>query len=156
MATFQLTGIPYEDFAPVFGRSDDELARLGVRRVIATSNAGFPCRVSLRDAEIGEELLQVPYEHHAVSSPYRAAGPIYVRRNAVQRVLPPGNVNEYVTRRLISVRAYDVDHMMVAAEVCEGTDVATLLDRQFADERVTYVHLHNARPGCFSCLAQRC
>ena len=30
------------------------------------------------------------------------------------------------------------------------------LERRFADERVAYIHLHNARPGCFSCLVRRC
>ncbi len=34
-------------------------------------------------------------------------------------------------------------------------DVAVELARLFADPAVAYVHLHNARRGCFSCAAHR-
>ncbi|MBO9579260.1 MAG: DUF1203 domain-containing protein, partial [Microbacteriaceae bacterium] len=60
------------------------------------------------------------YEHQPAHSPYRASGPIFVRRDAQRRVLAPGEVPPYVAERLISLRAYDVAHLMVDAEVCEG------------------------------------
>ena len=61
----------------------------------------------------------------------------------------------YVTRRLISVRAYDAGHMMVAASVCDGPAVADEIVARFFDPDVAYVHLHNAKQGCFSCLVVR-
>ena len=70
-------------------------------------------------------------------------------------MLPPGVVPPYVSRRLISLRAYDRAHMMVGAAVREGADAARELERMFADPAVAYVHLHNAKRGCFSCLAER-
>ena len=78
-----------------------------------------------------------------------------MRRGAVRRELPPGEVPPYVASRLISVRAYDAGAMMIAASVCEGTAVAGALEEMFADSAVAYVHLHNAKRGCFSCRASR-
>lgn len=156
MAGYQLVGLSHEPFADLFGMTEEQLRSRGARRIVADSGQGFPCRVSLQDAQQGEELLLLPYEHQAVDSPYRASGPIYVRRGARQRVLAPGELTPYVTGRLMSLRAYDADHWMIGAEVCPGTELAAELDRRFADERVAYIHLHNARPGCFSCLVQRC
>jgi hypothetical protein len=156
MSTFQLAGITPEPFAPLFALPDTELAARGARRVVATQPQSYPCRVSLLDAEVGEELLLLPYEHQPVDSPYRSSGAIYVRKGAARSVLPAGEVPGYVSRRLISVRAYDAAHMMIAAEVREGTDVGAQIEQFFADQRVDYIHLHNARRGCFSCLAARC
>ena len=78
-----------------------------------------------------------------------------MRRGATQRILEVGEVPDYVRRRLISARAYDAAHMMVSAEVCDGTDAGSSIERLLVDERVEYVHLHNAKRGCFSCLARR-
>ena len=71
-------------FAALFGASDTELARQDIVRRTADRSPGFPCRVSLEDARKGEELLLLPWRHHAVDSPYQASGPIYVRRGARQ------------------------------------------------------------------------
>ena len=101
------------------------------------------------------QLLLLPHEHHPANSPYRASGPIYVRRGALRRELDVGEAPPYVTQRLISVRAYDTGAMMIDAAVCEGRAVGAALDALFADPAVDYVHLHNAKRGCFSCLASR-
>ena len=155
MSTFRLVGLAAEHFEPFFAMDDAELAALGARRVTADSMPGCPCRISLVDAEVGEALLLLPFEHLATRSPYRASGPVYVRAGARRAVLAPGVVPPYVTRRLMSVRAYDADDMMVKAEVCEGADVAPVLERLMADEAVAFVHLHNAKRGCFSCRVER-
>jgi Protein of unknown function (DUF1203) len=151
MPSFRLVGLPFEPFAPLFKLSDAHLSVKGAIRVIARQTPGYPCRVSLEDAEVGEELLLLRYQHQPGNSPYRASGPIYVRRHAIPRVLKPGEAPEYVTRRLISVRAYDSAHRMLNAEVCDGIHVAAEIQRQFRDKRIAYIHLHNAKPGCFSC-----
>jgi hypothetical protein len=155
MPSFQLSGLPYEAFEPLFNLSDDQLLSLGAVRRVADTDLGFPCRVSLQDAAVGEELLLLSYEHQPAASPYRASGPIYVRRGARHRRLSPGTVPPYVSRRLMSLRAYDAHHMMVDASVCEGAVVADQLERTFLNVAVAYVHLHNAKRGCFSCLASR-
>ena len=152
---FCLVGIDHAPFASLFELSDEQLRAQNTVRRFATASTGYPCRVSLEDAREGDELLLLPYPHHPVDAPYRASGPIYVRRGTEQRTLAPGEVPPYVTRRLISVRAYDAGHMMVAASVCDGPAVADEIVARFFDPDVAYVHLHNAKQGCFSCLVVR-
>lgn len=155
MSSFQIVGLSREPFESLFSLSSEELARKGVLRVKATSKPGFPCRISLADADVNDELLLLPFEHQPENSPYRSSGPIYVRATAVQRTLEVGEIPEYVSVRQISLRAYDGAHMIVAAEVCAGAQVAEEIERQFGDPRVRYIHLHNAKRGCFSCLVRR-
>ena len=155
MSSFRISGLPHAEFAKLFDLSNGQLQTLGAMRRVADERAGFPCRVSLEDAAIGDELLLLPYTHHPVASPYRASGPIFVRRHAMQRKMEADELPPYVTRRLISVRAYDQQHMMVAASVCDGTDVAQQIQRDFDDPAVSYLHLHNAKQGCFSCSVSR-
>ena len=155
ITSFRLAAIGHEQFEALFQLSDDQLAAVGARRVTATESFGFPCRVSLEDARAGEELLLLSWEHQAARSPYRSSGPIYVRRNAQRKVLRTGELPAYVTRRLMSVRAYDADDMMIDASVTEGSRLGEELPRLLGDERVAYIHLHNAKPGCFSCRVDR-
>ena len=155
MASFQIIGLSPAPFEPLYALSLRELAELGARRVVASAGQGFPCRIGLADADAGDELLLLPFEHQPARSPYRASGPIYVKVGARQRVLGPGEIPECVRTRQISLRAYDAEHMIVDAEVCAGAAVAGELERLFGSPAVSYVHLHNAKRGCFSCLAQR-
>lgn len=155
MRSFQLAGLQPAPFAPLFDLSDDDLRQRGIRRTIATSKPGFPCRISLADAEIGEELLLLPYTHLQANSPYNASGPIFVRKGAEQRTEPEGHVPPYVSTRLISLRAYDHEDMIVRAEVAPGTEVAETISRIFDNPAVRYLHLHNAKYGCFFCSVER-
>lgn len=155
MPSFQLSGLHHEQFDSLFALSDVQLHSFGVVRRVATENFGFPCRVSLQDAAVGDEVLLLTYQHQSAASPYRASGPIFVRRGAKRCELPAGTVPPYVSRRLISLRAYDADHMMIDATVCDGAAVAEHLEQSFTKPEIAYVHLHNAKRGCFSCLASR-
>lgn len=155
MPSFRLFGLPSKHFTHLSELSAAELAAQGVLRVSADSTPGYPCRVSLTDAHVGEELFLLNYTHHAVDTPYRSSGPIYVRVNAEERQLGPGEVPPYVRSRLMSLRAYDDQHMMIGANVCPGEEVAAVLERLFEAPDVRYVQLHNAKPGCFSCEARR-
>jgi hypothetical protein len=155
MNSFQLVGLPFEPFAPLFGLSDAELLARNARRVFAATKPGYPCRVSLADAEIGDELLLLPFEHQPARSPYKSSGPIFVRKAAVQAQVEPGVVPDYVRTRLISVRAYDTQHLMTDALVCAGSDAAAAIQKIFARDDVAYIHLHNANRGCFSCAVNR-
>jgi hypothetical protein len=155
MHHFQLVALPPTEFAPLFDLSDQALAPHGAQRHIATASTGYPCRISLEDAQQGDELLLLPYEHQPAASPYRASGPIYVRRGAVQRVLPADEVPPYLSSRVLSVRAYDNAHAIIDASVCEGTHVAEEIERVFSNAAVAYLHLHFAKRGCFACRVER-
>lgn len=155
MNSFKLVGVPIEPFAQLFALSDAELATRNARRVLATTKPGYPCRVSLADADVGEELLLLPFQHQAASSPYQSSGPIFVRRAAVPANLETGVIPDYVGTRLMSVRGYDSADLMTDALVCEGSEVKAAIQAMFDREEVAYIHLHNAKRGCFSCAAVR-
>ena len=155
MPSFQLSGLPAGAFAPLFDLADADLAAINARRVFATAQPGFPCRVSLEDAAVGDELLLLAWPHQPGDSPYRASGPICVRKGSRQRTLDAGVVPDYVRLRLMSARAYDAAHMIVDAAVCEGSEVDAEIARLFDNDAVAYIHLHNAKRGCFSCRVDR-
>ena len=152
---FVISGLPEDAFAGLFDLPGEELAARGARRCVADSRPGFPCRVSLEDAHIGEQVLLLPYSHHRVAGPYQGVGPIYVRAGAQQARLDVNQVPEVVRLRLMSVRAYDAEGIMVASEVIEGREVERQIETFFSNEKVSYLHLHNARPGCYSCRVDR-
>jgi len=153
--SFRFIALPSERFAPLFGKSDAELQALGARRKVVDEKPGTPCRVSLADAEVGETVLLVPFTHHDVSSPYRASGPIFVRSGATTASPAVDEIPAMFLHRLLSIRAYDGEAMMVGAEVVNGSDLDAAIRRLFADESVSYLHLHNARPGCYNCRVER-
>jgi hypothetical protein len=155
MTSLQLVGLSFEPFASLFDLSDSALSKINMRRVVATKKPGYPCRVSLTDAEIGDELLLLPFEHQRASSPYKASGPIFVRKAAVQANIEPGVIPDYVGIRLMSVRAYDEAHLMTDAMVCAGSEAASAIQKMFSANEVAYIHLHNANRGCFSCTVNR-
>jgi hypothetical protein len=155
MSAFQLVGLPAEPFESLFTLSEAQLAGIGARRVVANSTFGFPCRVSLVDADVGDELILLSYLHQPADSPYRASGPIFVRKGARQQTVAAGQIPDYVRLRMMSVRAYDAEHLIVNADVCDGTEVGPVIERMLSDERVAYIHLHNAKRGCFSCTVER-
>lgn len=152
---FQVVALPAEAFGELLGMSDDDLRANRGRRMTADHKPGFPCRVSLVDAEIGEEVILVDYTHHDADSPYRASGPIFVRANAETAKLEINEIPAMLSSRLLSVRAYDERGMMRDAEVVEGADLENHIRTVFSDARVTYIDIHNARPGCFNCRVKR-
>jgi hypothetical protein len=153
--TFQIHALPRSGFEPLFAMTDAELAARGARRMTVTERPGFPCRVSLEDAEPGESVLLVNYEHQPNPTPYRSSHAIFVREGARQAFPEPGELPDVLARRLISARAFDASHDMRDADVVEGRDLAALIERLFADPRVDYLDLHNAKRGCFAARATR-
>lgn len=149
--SFQLVALPSEQFASLFRESDAELQTRGVRRMVVDAKPGYPCRVSLMDAEVGESVLLIPYTHHDVSSPYRASGPIFVRAGARTATPAVGEIPVMFRHRVLSLRAYDAQAMMVGAKVVDGAELETNIVGLFSDTRVTYLHIHNAGPGCYNC-----
>jgi hypothetical protein len=153
--SFQVSGLPVAQFAPLFGLSDAELAKQDIVRHTADKSPGFPCRVSMRDAEAGETLLLLNFEHLAVASPYRARYAIYVREYAEEARVPVDEIPEVLRRRLLSLRAFDKRGMLLNADVADGREIEPLIGHMFADRGVEYIHVHNAKPGCFAARVDR-
>jgi hypothetical protein len=147
-------GLAAGQFQPLVGLSEVALAKQGVLRVTADSKPGYPCRITLEDAERGETLLLLAFEHQSADSPYRSSGPIFVRENAGAAYDGSG-VPPVFRGRSLSVRAYDAQGMMVEADLVEGGDAEPLFARLLALPGVTYLHVHNAKRGCFAARVER-
>ena len=149
---FRIRGLPAEQFAPLFALSDDDLARRGAVRQIAAGPR--PCRISLTDAEPGDELILVNYEHHAVASPYRMRFAIFVRQGE-KTYDEIDAVPEQLRKRTLAVRSFDADAMMVGWELAEGAKLEATIERLLADPRAAYLHAHFAAPGCYAARIER-
>jgi hypothetical protein len=99
--------------------------------------------------------LLLAYEHQPAPSPFRAAGPIFVRENAHDTFDRVGAPPPVLTSRLLSVRAYAQDGMMIDADVAEGGELGALLERLFVRDDTAYAHIHFARRGCYACRVER-
>ena len=153
--SFRISGLPAGEFATFFGMADAELAAHNACRVVADRHPGFPCRVSLVDAQPGERLLLVNYEHLAVASPYRSRYAIYVRESARDAHLGVNEIPPVLRQRLLSLRAFSHAGMLLDADIAEGAELAGALERLLAPPEVEYLHAHNARPGCFAARVDR-
>ena len=152
---FRISGLPVAPFLPLFGLSDQQLAACGVARQIADKRPGFPCRVSLQDANLGESVLLLNYEHLPVTSPYRSRHAIFVREDAIESQPGVNEVPELLRSRLLSVRAFDRHGMMIDADVVEGSKLEQIASRFLENPQTGYLHLHNAKPGCFAARVDR-
>jgi hypothetical protein len=156
MDTFRITGLDPTPFTNLFGKSDEELAALGARRVVVDETPGYPDRIEMRDLDVGEHALLVNYTHlDDLSSPYRSSHAVFVREGATVAYDAIDEIPEVLRRRLLSVRAFDQNSMMVAADVLDGTDLRGWIAATLADEAVAFVDVHNAKPGCFAARVRR-
>jgi len=153
--SFRITGLPAEEFAPLFALSDAELAARGaVRRIAEGEMVGRPCRVSLTDSRPGDELILCNYEHQPVDSPYRMRFAIYVRKGETQ-FDAIDEVPVQLRTRTLAVRAFDDDAMMIGSELVEGDALEPAIERRLADPRARYLHIHFAAPGCYAARVDR-
>lgn len=150
-----VTGLPLQNFLPLFGLDDDALRERGVVRQVAAAKPGYPCRITLQDAEPGESLLLLAWEHQDADTPYRSGGPIFVRESATVTFEVRNQIPEQQRSRLLSVRAYDQGGWMHGADVVEGTGLESLIGTFFTDSKIDYLHVHNARRGCYACRIDR-
>jgi Protein of unknown function (DUF1203) len=153
--SFRIQALPFEPFARYFTMSSDELRTHRALIRIADKQPGFPCRVSLDDAAIGERVLLANFEHLATESPYRSTHAVYVRESAVQKSCARGEVPSFFHSRLLSARAFDAAGLMIEADVLPGTDLAARIEAMLTNQSTSHVDIHFAKPGCFAARAVR-
>lgn len=81
--SFRIAGLDPKPFLPLFALSEAELTARGIERVVVASRPGAPCRITLDDAEPGEPVLLLSYQHQSADTPYRQQGPIFVSKTPV-------------------------------------------------------------------------
>ncbi len=152
---FQIEALEKQKFSKYFKMTGSELGKIGAYLFSADQNPYYPCRVSLSDAAPGESVLALSYEHHPKASPYRSSGPIFVRENAESAGLQPNEIPEMFRHRLLSIRGYSSQNIMIEADVIAGTALENAMNQQFLNSEVDYLHIHNAGPGCFNCVVRK-
>lgn len=152
---FTVSSLPIEPFAPLFALDDVVLAQRGAMRVVADARFAFPCRVTLDDAEPGERLILLNYEHQDADTPFRSAHAIYVREAAVEATATTNALPPALRRRLLSLRGFDAAGMLRDADVVEGAVAEPVIERMLADPVIAYLHAHYARPGCYAARIDR-
>lgn len=152
---FHITGLSPQLFQPLFGLSDAELARHGALRQIVDRKPGYPDRIELRDPDPGEAVLLVNYTHLPVETPFRSSYAIYVREGAQSRYDRVNEVPEQFRSRVLSLRAFDETDMLRDADIVEGPEVESLIERLLSNPETAYIHAHYAKFGCFAARIDR-
>lgn len=152
---YQISPLQLSEFQHLINADDAVLAQEGVVRLKADAKPGFPCRISLQDAEPGESVLLLHYEHQSVATPYRSSHAIIIRENAEQAEPYINQIPDLLRIRVLSVRGFDMVGMMIEADVVDGAALETTIEDMFGNAAVEYLHIHNAKPGCFAARVDR-
>lgn len=146
--TYTITGLDPASFSHLFALSDADLKRHDALRVTATSYPGFPCRISLEDAALGETVILLHHVSHSARTPYRSSYAIYVRQVAeaaqYRDSLPP-----VMLGRPLGLRAFDEAGMLRDARLAMPGEGDAAIRGLFANPEIAYIHAHNAAHGCF-------
>ncbi|QCX38439.1 DUF1203 domain-containing protein [Aureibaculum algae] len=153
--SFRIYALDDKKFSQLFELSDFELEKIGGKRMTVDENPGFPCRVSLEDAAIGEEIILIPYDFHNTIGPYQAKGPIFIRRNIKTKKLAKNEIPKMLNHRLLSFRGYDKNGIMKSAITEKGDKTKEIIEKVFDNDEIEYIHIHNASPGCYNCEVKR-
>jgi hypothetical protein len=153
---YVITGLPVEQFQPLFGLSDAALAERHIVRMTAESPDSYPCRVLLADAQPGETLLLLNYEYQPAETPYRARHAIFVNEAATAPRRFENEMPRILTqRKAISLRAFDASDMMIDADIVPGAEVENLALKLLENPETAYLHAHFAGRGCFAARIDR-
>ena len=153
--SFRITGLSPQPFRHLFGLSDEELAKHGAKRYVADTKPGYPDRIEVRDAEPGEKLILLNYIHQPANNPYRASHAIFVREGAETAFDRTNEIPDALRSRQISLRAFDADDLMVDADLVDGREIESVIERFFADPHIAYIQAHYAKRGCYAARIDR-
>ena len=129
-----------------------------VHRMAAPADGAFPCRVCLRYAAAGQEVLLGAYDLPKPQSVYWTPSPIFVHAEPCTPYLGADEIAEIIRRNaIVSVRAYDAAGMCLydLGQISGGAEVDAPLAAALDDPRTDFVNIHTARPGCLLCRVER-
>mgnify|MGYP000739784984 CR=1 FL=1 len=155
MISFRFIPLDHTLFQHYFKMDTNERLRHKAMLIKVDQKPGFPCRVSLEDAEIGEVVLALNFTYLNAASPYHSSGPIFVREGYHSKAYEVNKVPEMCFRRPQSLRAYSKDDIMLDATIAEGKDIYITIKHFFSQSEISYIHIHNAKPGCFNARIER-
>ena len=149
---YRVTGLDPEPYRPLFALSDKELEERGMKRMTVTSPT-FPCRVSLVDRPIGEQVILLNHVSHDVANPYRSSHAIFVADAEKAEYLD--DVPPVFVSRVLSLRGFDRHGMMAEALITQPGEADAGIRKLFDNPEIETIHAHNAARGCFSAKVER-
>jgi hypothetical protein len=148
--TYRIEGLPSDAYSCLLEMSDSELDRHHARRVTADSKPGFPCRVTLEDAEPGESLILFNHVSHDVATPFRSAYAIYVREQAEAPACFVDETPPVFAGRALGLRGFDSEGMLRGALLALPGEADSKIRDLFDRPEIATIHAHNAAAGCFA------
>ena len=152
---FRISGLSSDPYRPLYGLSDVELNAIGVQRLYVDAHPGYPDRVTLRDVPAGEHVLLLNHISQIADTPYRATNAIFIWEGAAETYDQVDRIPEVLQTRILALRSFDIDGMMVDADLASGDAVPDLIERLFAEPSAAYIHAHNAKRGCYAARIDR-
>jgi hypothetical protein len=153
--TYRISGLDPAEFTSLRGADEATLAAHNAVRVVAANKPGFPCRVTLEDAEPGESLILLHHVTHDVATPYRSAYAIYVREAAERAATFIDELPPVFANRPLAFRAFDAAGMLQNAKLAAPGEADAAIRDLFAEAQIAYIDAHNAAHGCFAARVER-
>lgn len=154
--TYAIRGLDPGPFAPLFGAGDAEREAARALIVTADSDWGYPCRVSLEDAQLGERVLLTHHVSNDVAGPFCMAHAIYVREGVQAAEPAMDRVPAMLETRTLGLRGFARDGMMRKAILAQPGEADGAIRDLFSNAGIAYIHAHNAAYGCFLAAVERC
>jgi hypothetical protein len=148
--TYRIEGLHPEAYAGLLDLDEEGLAHRLARRVRADSKPGFPCRVTLEDAEPGETLILFNHVSHDVATPFRSAYAIYVRQTATAPACYVDEPPPVFSGRALGLRGFDPEGMLRGALLALPGEADRKIRTLFERPEIETIHAHNAAAGCFA------
>jgi hypothetical protein len=152
--TYRIRGLEPAPFAALFALDDAELDARGMTRM-SVDNPNFPCRVSLRDCELGDEVILLNHVSHEGNNPYRASHAIFVSKSAKEAADYVDAIPPALDRRILSLRAFDNEGMMIDAALVQPGEADPAIRKLMVNGAVDHIDAHNAMRGCFAARIDR-
>jgi len=153
---YKISGLKAEPFAHLFGQSESYLNKHNAIRQTVACYPGYPDRISLCDIPVGETALLINHIYQPAATPYFGTHAIYIREGCTRQGIYLNELPEVMQGRILSLRAFDDKHFLIEADIVEGKSAESLIAQFFNDPQVSYIQIHNAKRGCYSCFAERC
>jgi hypothetical protein len=153
--TYRIEGLAPEQFMELVGAHEEALIEQGARRVVADSPSGFPCRVTLSDAEPGTSLILLNFASHDVPTPFRTTYAIYVREDAEHAAAYEDEVPPVLRQRTLGLRGFDAQGMLRGALLAMPGEADRRIRELFEGPEIATIHAHNAAHGCFLARIER-
>jgi len=156
MMKYKISGLRAEPFVHLFGQSDEYLKKHNAVRQTVERYPGYPDRISLCDIPAGETALLINHIYQPADTPYFGTHAIYIWEGCTQQGIYINELPEVMQGRTLSLRAYDEKHYLREADISEDNFADDLIVHFFTDPQISYIQIHNAKRGCYSCCAERC